>query len=483
MPELTIEEIAGIVNGDIVGRQPGDKCDRFRRYDFDTRAITCEQSLFFALKSDNRDGHEFLPRLMGKKGLAAVVSREFDYQAQGIGFPLIRVTDPLKAAQELAVYVRNKYRHIKYVGITGSAGKTTTKEFVYQLASYKYKAYRSYLNWNNWIGMPFSLLNIDGDEEVAVFELAMSDPGIGEIDLLARILRPDVAVLLNAFPAHLEFLKNVNNVARGKAEILNYLAADDIAFINGDLEHVRRKTRAPKGQKIYFGRNAKTNQIILKDILRNNINYMGDRDDKGNTKAATTIVADFYGIEARFDTPFINRVNVENLFTAIIVARQLGMKHVEIGAALKELKPLSGRGEIREHGRFTIIDETYNSNPEALKKTLDWVDKEYNGTKIAVLGDMLELGKKEDPFHREVGEHFAALKFARLITVGRRAGHIAAGAVAKGFDPSRISSFDNAAAAGRYLKEAAAPGSVILFKGSRGMQLEQAIKELCNHEN
>lgn len=472
MPELTIEEIAGIVNGDIVIQNPGEKCHPFRHYDFDTRNITSGQSLFFALKSANRDGHEFLPQLKGKENLAAVISQEYDYKAQGIDFPLIRVRDPLKAAQELAMYVRNKYRRIKYVGITGSAGKTTTKEFVYQIASYKYKAYRSHLNWNNWIGMPFSLLNINGDADVAVFELAMSDPGIGEIDFLAGILKPDVAVLLNAFPVHLEFLKNVHNVARGKAEILNHLAADDIAFINGDLEHIRKKTRHQKGQKIYFGRNGKTNQIILKDILRVN---------SVNTEQATTIVADFYGIEARFDTPFINRVHVENLFTAIIVAQHLGMKHVEIQAALKEIKPLSSRGDIRQYGngQFTIIDETYNSNPEALKKTLDWVDKEYKRTKIAVLGDMLELGKKENQYHHEVGEYFAALKFDHLITVGHRAMHIASGAAAKGFAESRIKSFDNAAAAGQFLKDMAKPGSVILFKASRGIQLEQAVNEFC----
>ena len=191
------------------------------------------------------------------------------------------------------------------------------------------------------------------------------------------------------------------------------------------------------------------------------------------------MVIDFYGIEAEFDTPFINRVHIENLFTAIIVARHLGMKHVEIQAALKEIQPLSDRGEIRKHGSFTIIDETYNSNPEALKKTMDWVDKEYKGKKIAVVGDMLELGRKEDYFHREVGEYFAALGFDRLITVGRRALKIAEGALEKGFEEKKVNSFDSAADAGRFLKEGTKPGSVILFKASRGIQLENAIEAFC----
>lgn len=464
MPELTIAEIAAVAAGDIVN------CPRqnpsFAHYHFDTREITTGKTLFFAFKSENQDGHRYVSGLQEKKGTAAVVSRDFDHSK--ITIPLIRVDDPLKAAQQLASYVRDKYRQVKYVGITGSAGKTTTKEFAYQLLSHKYKAYRSFKNWNNWIGMPFSILNMKGNEEAAVFELAMSSPGIGEIDLLAGILRPDAAAILNAFPAHLEFLKTVENVAQAKSEILNHLRADDIAFINGDLKHLAEKTGDRKGRKVYFGRNP-GNDIVLKEFLRN--------------PRGTTLVGEFYGIEARFDTPFVNRVHVENLFTAIIIAQHLGMKHVEIREALKKIKPLPGRGDVRREGEFTIIDETYNSNPEALKKTLDWVDKEYKEKKIAVVGDMLELGEKEEEFHKEVGHFFVTLGFQRLITVGRRAAKIAEGAVEKGFDPQRAGNFENAAAAGRFLKEIAEPGSTILFKASRGIRLEKAIEEFFNNEH
>jgi UDP-N-acetylmuramoyl-tripeptide--D-alanyl-D-alanine ligase len=462
MPELTIDEIARAVNGDILNCS--DHTQHFAHYHFDTRSITSAGTLFFAFKSENRDGHRYVPGLQKMEGTAAVVSRDFDHSE--ITIPLIQVDDPLIAARQLASYVRDKFRRIKYVGITGSAGKTTTKEFAYQLLSHKYTAYRSFKNWNNWIGMPFSILNMKGDEEAAVFELAMSSPGIGEIDLLAGILKPDVAVILNALPVHLEFLETVENVALAKSEILNHLDADDIAFINGDLEHLSEKTRQRKGRKVYFGRNT-GNDIILKDIVR--------------TPHGTTLVAEFYGIEARFDTPFVNRVHVENLFTAIIIARHLGMKHVEIREALKEIVPLSGRGDVRREGEFIIIDETYNSNPEALKKTLDWVDKEYKDKKIAVVGDMLELGEKEELFHKEVGRFIVSLGFHRLITVGHRAAGIAEGAVEKGFEPKRAGNFDNAEDAGRFLKEVAEPGSVIVFKASRGIRLEKAIEEFLTN--
>ncbi len=467
MPELHIEEIADAVKGDILNR---DRCanDRFIHFHFDTRSITSGNTLFFALKSQTRDGHQFVPQLENQEGTAAMVSRDFN--ASGTTLPLIQVDDPLKAAHQLASHVRNRYRHIKYVGVTGSAGKTTTKEFVYQLLSHKYRAFRSSKNWNNWIGMPFSILNMKGDEEVAVFELAMSSPGIGEIDLLAGILRPDAAVILNTFPVHLEFLKTLDNVVQAKSEILNHLEADDIAFINGDLKRLWEKTRSQKGRKIYFGRNTNTNinDIILKEIIR--------------CEKETTMVIDFFGIEARFVTPFINRVHIENLFIAIIIAQHLGMKNVEIQEALKEVTPLPGRGVVKQQKGFTIIDETYNSNPEALKKTLDWVDKEYKGIKIAVLGDMLELGENEEQFHKDVGHFFASLGFDRLITVGHRALKIAEGAAAVGFNSKKIRSFDTSAEAGRFLKEKAEPGSVILFKASRRIQLEKSIEEFEANE-
>ena len=184
MPELHIEEIVDAVKGDILNR---DRCvnNTFSHFHFDTRSIRSGGTLFFALKSETNDGHRFLPQLENRKGVAAVVSRNFD--AAGLFIPLIRVDDPLKAAHRLASFARNKYRHIKYVGITGSAGKTTTKEFIYQLLLHRYRAYRSFKNWNNWIGLPFSILNMRGDEEMAIFELAMSSPGIGEIDLLTGI--------------------------------------------------------------------------------------------------------------------------------------------------------------------------------------------------------------------------------------------------------------------------------------------------------
>jgi UDP-N-acetylmuramoyl-tripeptide--D-alanyl-D-alanine ligase len=461
MPELEINEIAAVVTGQV--SQSG-KCCSFRDFQFDTRAMGAN-SLFFALQSAKADGHRFVKDLAAIPGAGAVVKRNFaDSKAK---IPLIRVADPLKAAQELAIHVRKKYRAVKYVGITGSAGKTTTKEFTFQILSHNFRSFRSPQNWNNSIGLPFSLLKMNGQEETAVFELAMSDPGIGEIDLLAGILKPDVAVLLNVFPVHLEFLKTLKNAVQAKAEILNHLSADGCAFINGDSPLVRRAVAGKKGRKIFFGSKSSRNQIVLKKVSREN--------------DGSRMLIDFFGMREEFVAPLVSCLHVENLFAAIIVAQHLGMKSFEIQDAVSHLQPLAGRGQIRKERGFVIIDETYNSNPEALKKVLQCVDREYRQKKAAVLGDMLELGEGEFAFHLEVGRFFANLHFDLLLTVGPRAVKIAEGARQAGYPAAKIKSFEHAVDAGKYLRAELKTKAVVLFKGSRGMALEKAIAEF-GHE-
>ncbi len=467
MPRLGIREIAGVTRGSLENIPENRQNLLFSDFHFDTRLIRSEGTLFFALKTRDNDGHRFVRDLDKKKEVGAVVAKDFN--TAGLTLPLIRVDDPLAAAQQLAVHVRNKFRKTKYIGVTGSAGKTTTKEFIYQLLSHKYRTHRSHENWNNCIGLPFSLLKMTGEEEAAVFELAMSDPGIGEIDLLADILRPDVAVILNVYPVHLEFLKNLDNIAAAKSEILNHLAADDVGFINGDSQPLRQAVAPKRGRKVFFGKSPAHNDIILKEVVRE--------------KEGTRLVMEFYGIKTEFSTHVVNRVLSENLFAAVVVCQHLGMKHFEIQQALADVKSLARRGEIYRKNGFTIIDETYNSNPEALKKALDWVDQEFldwKGKKIAVLGDMLELGEGEEDFHFDVGTFFSGLHFDFLVTVGRRAEKIAEGAQHTGYAGQKVKMCGDSTEAGRFLKGIAGAGSVMLLKASRGIALERTLQELFN---
>lgn len=461
MADFTLKEILEITGGESLNFTGNES---FSEFEFDTRNISKDNTLFFALNSDSGDGHRFVQGLESLNGAAAVVDKNFDTSSTKI--PLIIVKDPLKAAHVMASRVRIRYRKIRYIGVTGSAGKTTTKEFISQILSTKYKVFRSYKNWNNWIGLPFSMLKIRGDEDFAVFELAMSYPGIGEIDLLADILRPDIAVILNVFPVHMEFLKTLKNVAKGKAEILNYLDADGIAFVSGDSEYIKSEVRNKKGRKVFFGKSEGGNDIILRGVARS-----GD---------SSRFFIDFFGMEARFETNLVNKVQIENLFTSIVVAQHSGMKKFEIAEAVGNLESISGRGEIDRIENFTIIDETYNSNPVALKKTLEWVDEEYDREKIAVLGDMLELGDDENTYHFESGKLFSCLGYKMLCTVGERSLEIARGAEEGGFPSVNIKKFKTSEEAGKYIREHVSEESVILFKASRGIRLENAIKKIKN---
>jgi UDP-N-acetylmuramoyl-tripeptide--D-alanyl-D-alanine ligase len=247
---------------------------------------------------------------------------------------------------------------------------------------------------------------------------------------------------------------------------MNHLAADGCAFLNGDSDPLARASSSKKGRKIYFGSNHPRNQVVLRENARE--------------KNGSRMTIDFYGIEETFVAPIINRIQVENLMVAILVAQHLGMKNFEIQQALKGLAPVEGRGVIRRFRGITLIDETYNSNPEALKKTLAWMDREFRGRKIAVLGDMLELGNGESLFHRQAGEFLSSLSFVCLVAVGPRARLIAEGARGAGFPKSGIECFDGPEEAGRYLRKNVKKGDAILFKGSRGIALEKSIREFEN---
>ena len=401
-------------------------------------------------------------------GAGAVVRK--DFAAGSLRLPLIRVDDPLRAAQDLAAHVREKYRAIKYVGITGSAGKTTTKEFAFQILSQRRRCFRSPQNWNNWIGLPFSLLKMSGSEEAAVFELAMSDPGIGEIDRLAGILKPDVAVLLNVFPVHLEFLKTLENAARAKGEILDYLQADGCAFVNGDSALLRRVARGRQGRMIFFGSQPAGNQVLSEK---------GRARGRRQPPGASTSSASRRNSSRRWSAAPRSKTCLPPSWWP----SALGMKNFEIQEAVSRLQPLAGRGQFRRLGRVTLIDETYNSNPEALKKTLQWVDREYAGRKVAVLGDMLELGEDESAFHREVGPRFRRPAFRPAADRGPRAPRRSPRRHARRVSRAGASpASQDALAAGEFLR---GPSwnreAVVLFKGSRGMALEKAIAEF-SHE-
>lgn len=460
MPELTLGTIASATGGHLEGGSPDRPVQHFL---FDTRELDAPNSLFFALRGEQTDGHLFLRKLRAFPDCAAVVAGDWNKE---VPVPLVRVNDPLEAAQRLASRVRDQGSATRYAGITGSAGKTSAKEFLFQLLGSRFQAYRSRGNWNNRIGLPFSLLNMGEGTEAAVFELAMSDPGIGEIHGLAEILRPDVAVILNALPVHLEFLGSVENVARAKIEIADFLCADDCLVLNGDDPFLAAALADRPGRVVRFGRRHDRNDVVMDGVERNG---------KGSVIKTT-----WWGKQARFHTNLIHHVHLDNLFAAMVAAQQLGIDHCEMQRVMDHIEPVDGRGVIRRLKHFTVVDETYNSNPEAVKRVLAWVAAEFSLPRVAVLGDMLELGPRELEFHREVGEFWAGLDYAGLITVGPRANAIFQAALEAGADPDNMVALPDAAAAADYIRRHFSDPCVLVLKASRGVGLERILMELTD---
>ena len=461
--QLSAADVVAATGGELDGGSPGQQ---FSNYEFDSRQAG-EGTLFFALTSERADGHDYLPQLEVHDGAAAVVRRSTERGS--LHLPLIRVDDPARAYRDLAAMVRRRFAHVRWIGITGSAGKTTTRELVAQLLGCRYRTYSAPGNWNNWLGLPFAMLKMPADTEVAVFELAMSSPGLGEIDSLAELLRPDITALLNVLPVHLEFLHTVDNVARGKLEINNYLTSDGVALINCDHEGLARAARFQRGRVVRFGRSLRDNDVVLRDLVTD-----GDR---------RRLCIDFYGLERWFEVPMLTSAQLENLFAAVLIAWHAGLKHDDIASAVTSVRPVSGRGVVRQVANWTVVDDTYNANPEAVKKLLHWCRGNWTGAVIVVLGDMLELGTDSLRYHREVGELAAELHFDTVLTVGPAARGIAAAAEQAGTPDGAVHWFESPQAAGAWLRENAPHDAVLVFKGSRGVHLEHAIEALSRADD
>ncbi len=432
----------------------------FSRFVFDSREAAVPESLFFALQGDRQDGHQYVAGLSGLPGIAAVVRNGY-IPPSGLDLPLIRVEDPLSAAQALAADIRTKLTKTSFVGVTGSAGKTSAKEFIYRILGHGNKAYRSPGNWNNWLGLPFALLNMESDVSHAVFEMGMSTPGIGEIDFLTRILRPKIAVILNALPVHLEFLKSVDQVAKAKCEILNGLEADGMALYNIDCSELRNQLRKEKGRRL----------ISFSPTRSHGDLYYTDKKISGD---GAELTCSWFGERSTFFTPLTHPAQLVNVLASVGTAFALGTDRKDVAEVLATLQPVEGRGVVRKVMGMTILDETYNSNPEAARYALEWL-MSFQGPKVAVLGDMLELGEHSGDFHRQLGAQAALSGLKLLVTVGERAQAIAEAAVRSAMPESAVRHFRTAEECRDALKDLIHPGDVVLFKASRGIALEKAV--------
>jgi UDP-N-acetylmuramoyl-tripeptide--D-alanyl-D-alanine ligase len=348
------------------------------------------------------------------------------------------------------------------VGVTGSTGKTTTKDMVASVLETRLRTLKTAGNFNNEIGLPLTLLALDETCEAAVVEMAMRGPG--EIDCLSRIARPDGAVITNIGETHLELLGTVSNIAAAKGELLEHIPPGGFALLNAESPYIRREAGRCRGKVIFFSMDSPA------DITAENI-----RPEGGGSRF--TAVMD--GGSHEFFLPVPGRHNVMNALAAIGVGLEMGLTAAEIARGLTAVSLTGMRLEMIEAGGLKIINDAYNANPASTKAALQvLVEQAGDRRAVAVLGDMLELGQRAAQGHREVGETTAGLGLDYLVAVGGLAAGAADGALAAGMPGDRVFRCEDNAGAVEILDKLLEDGDVVLVKGSRGMRMEQIVQHL-----
>lgn len=448
MPTLTFREIAEMVGGEVV--QGGDV--RTSSVVIDSREVKPE-SVFFAIKGDRLDGHQFVPQAI-QTARGVVVARLPDGLPKDKG--VVRVKDTTVALQELARQIR-KRMNFRLVGITGSAGKTTTKEMIATLVETERRTFKSWGNFNNLIGCPLCIDNTPDDAEVVISEMGMNHKG--EIAQLAGLTRPDIGVYTNIGPVHIEFFGTVEKIAEAKRELLENLRDGGTVIVNNDNDHVVRISRDYKGPKRSYGIDHPADYRATK--LR----------ERGLLGTTFTVEAEGGSHELELVLP--GRHNLENLLAAIATARALDISWAGIEKGVANVKPAYHRGVISRFRGATIYDDTYNSNPYALGRTLELMTQaDVNGRRIAVIGDMLELGEKELEYHSESGRAIPK-SIDAVIGVGKRSKALLEGA--RGAGHKELHHFDDAEAAGAFLVDYVREGDLVLIKASRGIGLDKIV--------
>jgi UDP-N-acetylmuramoyl-tripeptide--D-alanyl-D-alanine ligase len=440
-------------------------------YSIDTRTLA-PGDLFFAIRGERFDAHDFVADALARGACAAVVAstRARDLLPEGHAHPLLLVADPLIALQTLAAAVRRHWGK-RVVAVTGSAGKTTTKEAIATVLAAQFRVLKSKGNLNNHFGLPLQLLKLSQKDEVAVIEMGMS--GAGEIAALCQIASPDWGVVTNVGNAHAEgFTDGIAGVARAKYELVAGLSphARDraVAFLNADDAYVSQFGRDFPGRAIYYA--TKHVAAAVADVRAEEIEELGPAGSKFRV-----VTAD--GESATVRLALLGRHNVANALAAIAVGLQAGIPLARSVAAIASLKPEDKRGELIEWHGATIINDCYNSNPEALQSMIRTLAAVPAKRHIVVAGEMLELGKRAAQLHRECGEAAVAAGIDVVIGVRGLAKEIVDGVEAAGNQTTAIF-VETPQAAGEWLKRNIKAGDAVLLKASRGVRLEQALTTL-----
>lgn len=463
--KMELEFICRSVQGELWQGKP-NQC--IMAVDTDSRNIH-PNSLFIPLRGERFDGHQFVPAALQAGALATLMDRKALAELE---LPpdkgVVLVQDTLQALQNLASQYRQQFT-APVIAVTGSVGKTTTREIMASCLEQRYPTLRPSGNYNNEIGLPLTLLRIEPFHQAVVVELAMRAPG--EIGQLAAICRPDYAVITSVAGVHLETLGNLENVARAKCEVLGLIGESGFALLDGDSSFLRAAAAPYSCRKYSFGYNRDCDFCII---------------STSTGPQGLTIEARMLDKQVTLEFPLPATHLATNVIAAAALCELLGLERAEVQQGLNAYKPTGSRLRILPGPYQTIIiDDTYNANPLSMAAALATGReiKPHQGRLIAVLGDMFELGSSEKEGHLAVGNSAVQVGVNQLITVGQRAGYIARGAIDSGLAVDKVHSFPDKMQAGEYLRHILQKDDTIVFKASRGMQLETMIEDLLKLEN
>ncbi|MCC7202699.1 MAG: UDP-N-acetylmuramoyl-tripeptide--D-alanyl-D-alanine ligase [Nitrospirae bacterium] len=461
---LTIDEILKAAGGRLI----------HGRHDLEVPGISIDSrtikngELFTAIKGDVFDGHDFIEEAV-RKGACGVIIAGNGYPASGSllqNKAVIAVTDTLHALQETARFYRSRFS-IPVTGITGSNGKTTTKEMLWSILSQKAHVLKNEGNLNNHIGVPLTLLKLDSSHNMAVIEMGISERG--ELTRLCRIAAPDSAVITNIGPTHLEKLGRIENVAEAKGEILKTLPSDGFCILNRDDKFYDVFRAMSPCRIISFG--------ISPDADVHIESYETAIEGTSVNQLVFNLITPAGRTDVNLHIPGLH--NIYNALSAAAAAHAHGVSLAEIKSGLEKFTPVRMRSSVEKTGDIYIINDTYNANPASMVAAIDMLKTFKAGKRrFAVIGDMLELGENTIMAHRDLGIYIAGAGTDGLIAVGEFAGYVAEGASEAGMNEEQVKVFNDYPQTLEQIKEWISAGDVVLVKGSRGMKMERIVEGL-----
>ncbi|MBZ5593368.1 MAG: UDP-N-acetylmuramoyl-tripeptide--D-alanyl-D-alanine ligase [Acidobacteriia bacterium] len=446
---LEWDDVARVMEAREPARAPGR---RISGWSIDSRTLAAGD-LFVALRGPQHDGHHYVEAALEKGAAGAVVE-----EGSGRGALLI-VEETLAALQKVAAWARMQWGG-RVVAVTGSAGKTTTKDVIAHLLAAEMATGKTIGNLNNHVGVPLSILRLPDECRVAVLEMGMNHAG--EIRALARMARPDVGVVTNVGFAHVEAFGSIEAVAMAKRELIEELPADGTAVLNADDRRVAGFREIHRGSVVTFG-------------------FSEGADVRAEAVELGTAPVKFSYGGIRFESPLVGRHGVLNVLAGLAVAKVFEIPPGRLREAVSTLAPGKMRGERLERNGIVIWNDSYNSNPEAARAMVDVLRETPARRRIAVLGEMLELGQSAEPLHRDIGKYVAAQGIDVLLGIRGAARFTVEEAVRAGLSESAAYFFEDPEAAGDFLRGFVHEGDVVLFKGSRGVRVERALERVIGN--